>query len=144
MIPQWWLPLIERWKDNILLSATVCPQIRNNMSRRVLEYMLQMSTVLSKAFSDRMTLEPWWHCREFESLLEAQRAMSLLPYDLHKCHKFQTSWPTWKSDSCLEICWSWTSFWTLLEQSGKTSFRNVFTQKMFCSIDQGIIRLFFA
>ena len=30
--------------------------------------------------------------------------------DLHKCHEFQSSWPIWKSDSCLGMCWNWTSF----------------------------------
>jgi len=53
------ITFIETWKDNILQSATVCPQIRNNMSRRVLEYMLQISTVAEICSdSDRLTLEP--------------------------------------------------------------------------------------
>ena len=69
--------------------------------------------------------------------------MSLLPYDLHKCHEFQTSWPTWKSDSCLEICWSWIPSEPCLNNLERLRFVICLYKKIFCSIDQGIIRLFF-
>ena len=48
-------------------------------------------------------------------------------YDLYKCYELQ--WPTWKSDSCLEICWNWTSFCTLLEQCWKSRFCNMDSYK---------------
>ena len=71
----------------------------------------------------RLPLEPWLHSWLFELLSDAYMVSYLLPYDLHKCNVTHSSWPIWKSDSCLEICWNWTSFSLLFEQSWKTSFR---------------------
>lgn len=83
------------------------------MPRRVLEYMLQISDA------------------QLEALLNAAGKVVVnactfllvrnpLAYDLHKWHEPQRSWPTWKSDSCLEMCWNRTSFCILLEQFWKT------------------------
>ena len=58
---------------------------------------------------------PGWHSWVFGWLSKAHMVRIQLLYDLHKCHKLQSVWPTWKSDPCLEMCWNWTSFCILLE-----------------------------
>ena len=52
-----------------------------------------------------------------------------LSHDLHKCYESQSSWSTWKSYSCLEMCWNGTSFSIMLELSWKTLFPNMSSHK---------------
>ena len=131
---------IERWKNNILKSMTVSLKHKPKMSRgapeymflmlrgaqeymlqmsRVplefmflmlrgaQEYMFQMSTIQLKALLNEACKVVDDVCTFLLSLM----MRNLLPYDL------RSSWPTWKSDSCLEMYWNWTSFCKMLEQS---------------------------
>ena len=69
--------------------------------------------------SDRLTLELWWYSWMFGLFSEIQMVKNPLLYNLHKCHELLSSWSTSKFESCLEICWNWTSFFILLEQFWK-------------------------
>ena len=47
--------------------------------------------------------------------LEVQMVKNPWFYNLHRFYELQSSWLTWKSDSCLEMSWNCTSFLILLE-----------------------------
>ena len=96
------------------------------MSRGAREYMLQMSTIQLKAEMNVACKVVDNMCTFLQGEIlnlfsDVQWGGNLLSYDLHKCHRLQSSWPFWKSDFSLKMYWNWTSF-SILNNLDRLSF----------------------